>query len=62
MIHRVYLHINTSGDCFDEDKIESISALKVNHTNDILDYYYEDIPEYASPSFNRQYNFKNCSL
>ena len=62
MIHRVYIHINTSGDCFDDDKIESISALKVNYINEILDYYYEDIPEYASPSFNKQYHFKNCKI
>ena len=29
MIHRIYLHINTSGNCFDEDKIDSISAIEL---------------------------------
>lgn len=59
---KIYLHINTTGDCFDDDKIESISALMVNDANEIQDYFYEDIQEYACPSFKRQYHFKDCTV
>ena len=62
MIHRVYLHVNTTGDCFDEDKIDSISAIEVNNNGKVIDYFYEDIPIYASPSLNQKYHFQEYKL
>jgi DNA polymerase III alpha subunit (gram-positive type) len=62
MIHRIYLHINTSGNCFDEDKIDSISAIEVNENGKIRNHFYEDIPVYASPSLNQKYHFRDYKL
>lgn len=62
MIHRVYLHVNTTGDCFDEDKIDSISAIEVNDNGKVIDHFYEDIPIYASPSLNQKYHFQEYKL
>ena len=54
-----YIHIDTSGDCFEDDKIILISGMKVDKNNSILSYFYEDIPAYSSPTLNKNYSFQN---
>ena len=56
---KTYIHIDTSGDCFEDDKIILISGMKVDKNNSILSYFYEDIPAYSSPTLNKNYSFQN---
>ena len=56
---KTYIHIDTSGDCFEDDKIILISGMKVDKNNSILSYFYEDIPAYSSPTLNQNYSFQN---
>lgn len=56
---KTYIHIDTSGDCFQDDKIILISGMKVDKNNSILSYFYEDIPAYSSPTLNQNYSFQN---
>ena len=56
---KTYIHIDTSGDCFEDDKIISISGMKVDKNNNILSHFYEDIPAYSSPTLNQNYSFQN---
>jgi DNA polymerase III epsilon subunit-like protein len=57
---KTYIHIDVSGDCFENDRIISISGMKVDMHNNIQDYFYEDIPAYTSPTLNQKYYFQNC--
>ena len=52
---KTYIHIDVSGDCFENDRIISISGMKVDMHNNIQDYFYEDIPAYTSPTLNQKY-------
>ena len=56
---KTYIHIDTSGDCFEDDKIILISGMKVDKYNNILSHFYEDIPAYSSPTLNQNYSFQN---
>ena len=56
---KTYIHIDTSGDYFEDDKIISISGMKVDKNNNILSHFYEDIPAYSSPTLNQNYSFQN---
>lgn len=59
---KTYIHIDTSGDCFEDDKIISISGMKVDKYNNILSHFYEDIPAYSSPALNHKYYFQSHKL
>lgn len=59
-IKKTYIHIDVSGDCFDNDRIIRISGIKFDKHNNIQNYFYEDIPDYASPALNQKYFFQNC--
>lgn len=56
---KTYIHIDTSGDCLEDDKIISISGMKVDKNNNILSHFYQDIPAYSSPTLNQNYSFQN---
>ena len=57
---KTYIHIDVSGNCFEDDRIISISGMKVDMQNNIQDYFHEDIPAYTSPALNQKYYFLNC--